>query len=259
MIPAQRRARILEIVRADGGASIDSLAEGIGASTSTVRRDLQFLADQGYLERSRGGATVRTLPRTTFEPDHEIGSAVAHGAKVAIGAVAAARIEPGQSVILDSSSTVLEAARWLVERGISLTAVTNDLRIGEVMADAPGRLIVVGGTLRQRSRTLVGDPGLSFLQGLRADVALLGIHAMGDGRLSETSVELATMKRAMIAAARRRILLVDSSKFDDVAFASVVPDTGVDEVILDSGASPADLARLEQAGLTVTVAPLEPG
>lgn len=254
MIPAQRRAKILDLVRRQGGASIDHLAGHLGASTSTVRRDLNLLTNQGYLERSHGGATVRTLPPTTFEPDRKIGANVAHDAKVVIGAHAAALIESGQSVIFDSSSTVLEAAKWVVERELAITAVTNDLRIGtELAASERVRLVVPGGTLRGKSYTLTGNPGLEFLAGIHADVALIGIHSLARQRLSETSTEVAHVKRLMAAAARRVIILADSSKFEGPAFARVCEVAQIDQVITDDEAPVEELRKLEELGVEVTL------
>lgn len=255
MIPAQRHAKILTVVRDLGGASIDLLAEELDISPSTVRRDLRVLTDQGYLQRSRGGAIVKPLPRTTFEPESEIGSATHVAEKIAIAAIAAARVEDGQSVILDSGSTVHEASRWLVEREVTITAVTNDLGIAATLRRAPKvRLVVVGGSLRPHSQTLVGDPGLGFLQGLRADVALIGIHSLAEGRLSESSTEVAMMKRASIAAGRRRIVLADSSKFAEPSFTRVCDPRDVDELITDAGATPEQLEPWKAAGLTVSIA-----
>lgn len=86
-----------------------------------------------------------------------------------------------QSVIFDSSSTVYEAAYQVVEKGLKLTAVTNDIRIAELLAGSPLiHLLVSGGSLRPGSYTLVGEPGTSFLQRLHVDVALMGIHAINN-------------------------------------------------------------------------------
>src|SRR4051812_14963953 len=118
MIAAQRRALILEELRREGAGAIVTLAETIGVSPSTIRRDLEFLTDRGYIVRSHGGAILNEPHGTTFEPEREIGAHVAHVAKAAIGARAAALLEHGQSVIFDSSSTVLEAAKVVVERNL---------------------------------------------------------------------------------------------------------------------------------------------
>src|SRR5262245_13053162 len=89
LIPAQRRALILDLIRGGNGASIAALAERLMASESTVRRDLDYLTERGYLERSHGGAMLKGAPPTTFEPQYEIGSRTQHAEKVAIGHAAA--------------------------------------------------------------------------------------------------------------------------------------------------------------------------
>jgi DeoR family transcriptional regulator of aga operon len=258
MIADQRRAHIVEFVRRHGGASISELAAGIGVSSSTVRRDLDFLTEEGYLVRRHGGALLAEAQRTTFEPRHEIGAHLAHAAKVAIGQRAAELIEGGQSVIFDSSSTVLEAARAVVGRGLRLTACTNDIGTAAVLAAGERiQLVVLGGTVRPGSLTLVGEPGQGFLDHLHADVALMGIHALARGRLSETSLEVAAMKRRMIDSAAKVVVLVDSSKFQYPAFCDVCPVERMDTVISDNGLAAeyrAALADLELETILVDAA-----
>ncbi len=255
LIPAHRRALMLEHLKLRGAASIGELAMASGASPSTVRRDLEHLEEQGFIARTHGGAMIQNAtPASTFEPEAGLAAHLARAEKRAIGRAAAANLRPGQSVIFDSSSTVLMAAQAAVERDIPLTAVTNDLGIGQVLATASQiRLVVLGGTLRPGSLTLTGEPGQDFLKGLRADVALLGIHAISDTALSDTSIELAAMKRAIIAAARRIVLLADGSKFQPAAFSRICDVTAVHELITDEGAQAGDVARLRDAGLAVTL------
>lgn len=258
MIPAQRRALILDIVREAGGASITQIVKNIGASSSTVRRDLDYLTQHGYLERSHGGATVDMMLRATFEPDHDIGSHVAHAAKAAIGEAAAGMVKSGQSLIFDSSSTVMEAARQLRRRDLELTVVTNDLEIATVLASARRiRVIVPGGTIRPGSFTLAGEPGYDFLEGLNVDLAFMGIHSLAGQRLSETSVDVAAMKKRMIDAARHAIVLIDSSKFEHSSFTSVCSAREVHRVVTDSGIPDAERQALERLGVDVRV--VEPG
>ena len=255
LIPAHRRALMLDHLKQRGAASIQELALASGASPSTVRRDLEHLEDQGFIERTHGGAMIQNgTPASTFEPEASLAAHLARAEKKAIGRAAAVRLRPGQSVIFDSGSTVLMAAQALVERDIPLTAVTNDLGIGQVLAAASQiRLVVLGGTLRPGSLTLTGEPGQDFLKGLRADVALVGVHAIADTSLSDTSIELAAMKRAMIAAARHVVLLADSSKFQPAAFSRICDISAVHELVTDEGAHAADVARLRDLGLTVTL------
>lgn len=257
MIAAQRRAHILELVRMRGGASIAELADGIGASLSTIRRDLDYLTHEGYLQRSHGGAVLAEAPRSTFEPRREIGARLAQDAKRAIGRCAAELIEPGQSVIFDSSSTVLEAARAVVTRNLPLTACTNDIGTAVALAASERiQLVVLGGSVRPGSYTLVGDPGQSLLDRLHADVTLLGIHSLARGRLSETSLEVAAMKRRMIASAARVLLLADSSKFHHPAFCDVGALAEIQAVVTDSDIAAEHRRMLDELGVETIIAEL---
>ena len=134
LIPAQRRAFMLEHIRKRGAASIQELSEAIGISLSTVRRDLEHLEARGYLERSHGGALIQKQLQSTFEPEAAITAEFDRPEKELIGLAAAQTLHSGASVIFDSSSTVLAAARAAVERDIALTAVTNDLGVGQALS-----------------------------------------------------------------------------------------------------------------------------
>lgn len=261
MIPAQRRAIVLDHIRARGAASVQELSEAIGISISTVRRDLEHLEERGYLERSHGGALIQNHTRSTFEPEAAITAEFDRPEKAAIGLAAAATLRSGESVIFDSGSTVLAAAQAAIDRGLALTAVSNDLGIGQVLAASPKmRVVILGGTVRSGSLTMVGDPGHGFLGNLSADVAFIGTHAISSGVLTETSIEAAAMKRAMIAAARRVVLLADATKFQSAAFCRICGIDAVHEVITDDRADPDAVARLRDAGVLVTlVAAAQPG
>jgi DeoR family transcriptional regulator of aga operon len=252
-IPAHRRALVLEHVRKQGAASIHELAEAIGASASTIRRDLEQLQSAGYLQRSHGGALSPRTPTATFEPEASFAAGLARAQKRAIGLAAATMLSPGEAVIFDSSSTVQEAARAVVQSGIALTAVTNDLGTGQVLAASPAiRVVVPGGTVRAGSLTLVGEPGVDFLVGVHADVALIGVHAISGRLLTETSLETATAKRAMIAAARRVIVLADATKFQPPAFCTICDAAAMHALITGVEAEAGVLELLRELGISVT-------
>lgn len=255
MIAAQRRALILEYLREHGAGSIVDIADAIGTSRSSTRRDLDLMAEDGTVLRSRGGAIINDQPRTTFEPPSRVGARVSHGEKVAIGKAAVGLLRPSESVIFDSSSTVLEAARATVECGLRLTACTNDIGTAQILAGSLSlQVIVLGGTVRPESLTLFGDPGLGFLDRLHVDVALVGIHSLANARLSETSIEVAAIKRRMIDSATRVIVLADSSKFSHPAFCDVCGLSEVDTIITDPGISEAQQSALREAGVEIIVA-----
>ncbi|MCL4744260.1 MAG: DeoR/GlpR family DNA-binding transcription regulator [Burkholderiaceae bacterium] len=258
MIPVQRYARILEHLRERVAASIHELAEDIGVSASTIRRDLEHLAAQGYVDRTRGGAVMPRDHMATFEMEPTIAAEIAREQKTAIGRAAAQMLEAGQSVIFDSSSTVMEAARAAIARGIALTVVTNDLAIAQSFAATRNSNVVVpGGTLRVGSSTLVGEPGVEFLGRLHADVALLGTHTISGRQLTETSLEVAAAKRSMIRAASRVVVLADGSKFRERAFCTICDVSEVDEVVTDAGADAAAVESLVELGLKVTRVPVD--
>lgn len=255
LIPAQRRSLILEMIRQRGVVSVQALSDAIGVSFSTIRRDLTRMDRAGVIQRSHGGAALRTTPGTTFEPDHQIASRLARQEKAAIGKLAADRLQDNQSVIFDSSSTVYEAAYQAVERGLKLTAVTNDIRIAELLARSPSIcLLVSGGSLRPGSYTLMGEPGTSFLRSLHVDVALIGIHAITGSTCCDTSAEVAYAKRCMAAAAERVIVLADAAKFGSVAFCDAFALGDVSEVITDRRLDSRIRRRLEKQGVRVSLA-----
>ncbi len=252
LIPAERHARLLEILRIRRAASIHELAALLGGSASTVRRDLEYLAERGALTRSFGGAALNEAAASTFEPDAEIAEHLERGEKQLIGRYAAGLIAFDQSVIFDSSSTVLEAARAFVERRIPATAVTNDLGIARVLAAARDlRVVVLGGAVRPRSGTLLGEPAERLLGELHVDLALLGTHAITGDLLTETSLDLARVKRAMIRSARRTVVLADHTKFREPALAKICTAAEVSAVITTRKAGRAALAQLRDAGIEV--------
>lgn len=251
-IPAQRYGMILDHLRRRRAASIQELADTLGASVSTIRRDLDHLVENGYLERTHGGATLRQEALSTFEPDGVIAPHLASQEKQAIGRVAADLVEDGNSVIFDSSSTVRELARAVVERGLRITAVTNDLLTAQILGQSDAiRVVVPGGTIRPGSFTLTGEPGEDFLRTLHTDWAFIGTHAITDGVLTETSIDAARMKRAMIAAARHAVVLADSSKFTSPSFCTICQIGQLQGIVTDRQVAPDIVKRLREQAVTV--------
>jgi DeoR/GlpR family transcriptional regulator of sugar metabolism len=258
IIPAKRRAMILDWLREHGATSIHELAVSIGASVSTIRRDLDQLTEAGYLERTFGGALLSTAPLATFEMEPSIVAEFALTQKRAIGAEAAKRLKNRESVIFDGSTTVLEAARSAARRGLQLTAVTNGLDIAQALATAPGVTVMVpGGTVRSGFPTLVGDPGKGFFASVHADICFLGIHAISGNLLTEASLEGAAIKQAMIKASRRCILLADGSKFQMPALFTVCDLSAFEEFITDDGVGEEQVAALRALNVNVTIVPVD--
>lgn len=255
LLPAQRRHRIVDFLQAHGAVTLQQLEHALQVSLSTLRRDLDALAADGVVERTHGGALLRKQGYSTFEPDTHSATELSPNEKRAIGVAAAAALEPQQSVIFDSGTTVLEAARAVVARGLPLTAVTNDLTIVQVLGAASGvQVHVLGGMVRPGFSTLLGQGVIEAVAAVRADVLLCGAHAISDDLLSETSAEVAAVKRAFLKAARSKRLLIDASKFRAAAFMRVAALREFDEVISDAGIAAADAERVQSLGVRLTLA-----
>jgi DeoR family transcriptional regulator of aga operon len=256
LMPSQRRQRIIDFLQRHGAVTVGQLEQALGASVSTLRRDLDALAAEGVVDRTHGGALLRQQAQaySTFEPETEAAAELSPREKAAIGQAAALALEPRQSVIFDSGTTVLEAARAAVRRAIPLTAVTNDLAIAQVLGQSPLiQVHVLGGVLRPGSPTVIGQPLMEQAAALHAELLLMGAHAVTQEAISETSAEVAAVKRALMHAARRRCLLVDGSKFRPRAFMQWGSLRDIDELITDTSLPAAEEERLRGLNLKLTL------
>lgn len=255
LLPVQRRNRIAEFLHHHGAVTLQQLAEALHVSLSTLRRDLDALAEEGVVERTHGGAILKHQQYSTFEPNIAAARDLSPREKRLVGYAAAAALIPGQSVIFDSGSTVLEAAKAVVARKIALVAVTNDIEIAQILNSSPLiQVHVFGGQLRSGSNTLLGEQVQNAAKTIRADVLFLGAHAVTDNVVSETSPEVASVKRTLMKAANSCRLLVDSSKFRPRVFMTVCDISAISEVITDEGAPQDELERIRSAGVNVTIA-----
>jgi DeoR family transcriptional regulator of aga operon len=254
LLPAQRRQRIVEFLRRHGAVTLQQLEQALRVSMSTLRRDLDALAADGEVDRTHGGALLRHQEYSTFEPDHTAAAELSPLEKQAIGRAAADALLPRQSVMFDSGSTVLEAARAAVQRNIPLTAVTNNLAIAQLLGSSPLiQVHVLGGVLRQGGNTLTGDALIDGARAIGVDVLLMGIHAVTEGELTETAPEVAAVKRALLKGAASKRLLVDSSKFRPRTFMRVASATEFDEIITDEGIPEEEIERMRGLGVKLTL------
>jgi DeoR family transcriptional regulator of aga operon len=254
LLPAERRRRIVEFLRRHGAVTLQQLEHALHVSMSTLRRDLDALAAEGEVDRTHGGALLRHQEYSTFEPDHAAAAELSPLEKQAIGKAAADALLPRQSVIFDSGSTVLEAARAAVHRNIPLTAVTNNLAIAQVLGSSPLiEVHVLGGVLRHGGNTLAGGALIEGARAIGVDVLLMGIHAVTDGELTETAPEVAAVKRALLKAAASKRLLVDSSKFRPRTFMRVASVTELDEIITDEHMPKEEIERMRALGVKLTL------
>jgi DeoR/GlpR family transcriptional regulator of sugar metabolism len=247
MVPAQRRQQILRAVRS-GMTHVGALASEFGVSEMTVRRDLRDLEREGKLTRVHGGAVGVAAERPFAEIVIE-----RFAQKDAIGALAASMVEDGQTLMLDVGTTTLQLARHL--HGRDLTVITSNLAAyEELLPESAIDLVLLGGVVRRNYRSLVGMLTEDALRQLRADVAFLGASGIEpDFTVVDTTMVEVPVKRAMLAAAGRSVLLVDSTKFETRGVVRVCGAHELDALVTDSGLPRRTRTALERMGLEVLV------
>lgn len=240
MLPDRRRREILERVRAAGAVRVAELAEELGVSDMTVRRDLDRLARDGELQKVHGGA--RLPPGSSAaEPGFAHKSELQLPEKAAVAAAAAAMVRPGMSVSLNSGTTTFALARAL--RGIpEITVVTNSPRIADVLYDAPApcQTVVTLGGVRTPSDALVGPLATAALRTLHVDLCFMGVHGLTvrDGLTTPNMME-AEINRLFLQRCDRSVVLADSTKWGLAGLYRIAGLDEVDTVVTDAGLDPA--------------------
>lgn len=245
MLKAKRLARIIEMLRADGFLSLTEIAGQLGTSVSTVRRDVEYLSRIAPITRTHGGAVLNPSETLSFEPGAMVSLEIEADAKKIIGRHAARLISPGQTVMFDSGTTTAEVARAAIARDIPFTAFTNDIAIAAVLsASEKVATHVFRGRVRHGSNTLLGADTVSDIARIRADLLIVGTHAGSAAGLSDTSTDLAAVKRAFLDAAERSILVADRTKFPKRSLCHFADLSEPGCIVIDEGIDPDLLADL---------------
>ena len=250
MLSEERRRAILQVIQEDGRVVVRDIARRFHISVITIRKDLEFLHQQGQLERTHGGA----LPVKTgalMDSSIQEKERLHRQEKTRIAAAATRMIRKGQVIILDSGTTTTAIARSC-RHVKNLTVITNAINIGAELADSPVEVILTGGTLRKNSFSLVGPLAEESLRKLSADLLFLAVDGF-DVRYGLTTPNLleARVNRAMAESARRTVVVCDSSKFGRRSLSLIMPTSAVHETITDKGISKRDLKALRDADVEV--------
>jgi DeoR family transcriptional regulator of aga operon len=241
---------ILERLNERSSVGVPELAEELGVSAASVRRDLRLLEEQQLLTRTHGGAVASGV---LYELPMRYRGGRRQDAKRAIAQRAVELLGPDvTSIGLNGGSTTTEVARALMSRS-RLRVVTNALNIAsELAVRAQIDLVVCGGSARSESYELVGPIAEATLAGINLDVAILGVDGVtaAAGLTTHHEVEAQT-NRAILTAAERVIVVTDSTKVGRRAFARISEVAAVSDIVTDKAADPAVVAELERAGVTV--------
>ena len=228
-----RQINLLDVVRARGSMTVEQLAEMLGVTLQTVRRDVQRLAEAGLLTRFHGGVRV---PSSTVEniahPQRE--SLHAEG-KARIARAVARQVPNDCSLILNIGTTTEAIAKALLHH-TGLRVITNNLNVAAILSSNPAcEVIVVGGVVRARDRGIVGEAAVDFIRQFKVDIALIGISSIeADGTLRDCDYREVKVAQAIIEHAREVWLAADSSKFNRPAMVALAKLSQVDRLFTDA-------------------------
>lgn len=253
MLPQEREEEILALLADQGKITVSELSTNLKVSEATIRRDLRRLATRHSIQRVHGGAIlVRTVD---FEPPVLQRTSLHAEEKRRIGQAAAALINDGDTVILVGGSTTLEVASYLGQKK-NLTVITDSLLIAESVAKHSDiTLIVLGGIVRDSELSMEGYLAQLCLKELHANKVVMGARAVNfqQGLMLDKVSEVETFRGSM-RIADEVILVVDHSKFEQVATAVLAPLTSVDWIVTDNGTPPEIAGKLQDLGIEVVLA-----
>jgi DeoR/GlpR family transcriptional regulator of sugar metabolism len=256
MFAEERHLQILTILERQGRVRVVELARELQVTEETVRRDLERLDQDGRLQRTHGGALPGSARRELPFAQRQASQLAA---KTAIAHAALALVVPGQVIALDGSTSAFAMASSLPE-GVALTVVTTSLPVVGALADREDvRVVCSGGTFDPTSRSFLGPIAAEALA--RINIHTLFLSCIGvdlERGVSESTDDLAAVKRRLIERAERVVLLVDNSKFGVRGAISFATLADIDVVITDRPVEPATAAALAAQGGRVVLADVPP-
>jgi DeoR family fructose operon transcriptional repressor len=247
-----RRSEIIRYLQENQRASTRRLSELFEVSEVTIRHDLNNLEEQGWIARVHGGAEI-ALPlqgEQSFSERQRLHLAE----KVNIARAAAALVKPGDTILLDSSTTVFQLAHQL-KKVSPLRVVTNNLQVVAALSASAGiELVLLGGIVRNETASVVGPAAEEMLDRLNADHGFFGAAGLTVERgLTDADMREAQVKRAMVKAAGQVNVLLDSSKFGQRAFATFATLAEVDHLFTDDGIPAEYREACHDLGIQLTV------
>ena len=251
MHPEERRAKIEAYLQSAEFASLEELAQHVGVSVSTVRRDVDELEAGKLVKRTHGGA--RTLQPKSDEFVFNVRDTHQVGEKEAIGAACAALVQPGQNVIIDSGTTCFHVAKHLGDKVAQI--ITNSLPIANLFSGSNRHEVhVTGGVIYPRLGTLVGPHAVESFSRMHADVAILSGSGIAEDAIYNSHALIVDIQRAMMAGAAKVIFCFDRTKFDRRSTFFLCDFAKIDCVVTDTGAPAALVEKLRAKGIQVVLA-----
>ena len=248
-----RQLLLLEEVRARQSSTVEELAETLGVTLQTVRRDVQRLSEHGLLTRFHGGvrmpgSTVENIAHTQRETLNSEG-------KARIAKAVAQRVPNNCSLILNIGTTTEAIAKALLKHQ-GLRVITNNLNVAAILCSNPDcEVIVTGGVVRSRDRGIVGEAAVDFIRQFRVDIAIIGISGIeDDGSLRDFDYREVKVAQTIVEHAREVWLAADHSKFNRPAMVQLATLDQIDRLFTDEQPPAPFPALLENADVELVLA-----
>ncbi|WP_179280589.1 DeoR/GlpR family DNA-binding transcription regulator [Bordetella genomosp. 1] len=248
-----RQSALVELVRAQGSASIDALARHFDVTLQTVRRDVNLLAEAGLLSRFHGGVRIEasTIENIAYRKRQGLHA----DGKRRIAESVARAVPDGCSLLINIGTTTEAIARALL-RHRGLRVITNNLHVADILSDNPDcEVIIAGGVVRPRDRGITGEATIDFIRQFKVDIGLIGISGIeADGTLRDYDFREVRVARTIIEQSREVWLAADSSKFQRQAMVELAHISEIDRFFTDARPHAQLAQALGDAGVRCDVA-----
>ncbi len=226
-----REQQILEYLNGKKSAGINELAKLLYTSESSIRRDLKRLETRGLVRRVHGGVILseyknEVTPLLLRDSENHI-------AKETVAQKAAELVKNGDTLFIDSSSTTWRVVKHL-KKLKNIRVITNSLAVLDEIADSNIEAYCTGGVFRPKNRDFIGRDAEKYIRSVYADIAFISSNAISlDGEISDVSAEWTSLRQAMLARAKRKVFLCDSSKIGERRVFTLCTKDDFDDIICD--------------------------
>lgn len=249
MLAIERRNTILSRLNSDGKVIVSDLSREFNVTEETIRRDLEKLENEGLAKKTYGGA-VLNQNQNNLDLPFNVRKVTNITEKQTLAAKTAELIHDGDYIMLDASSTAIYIAKAIKNRK-NITLITNSVEILLEMADKEDwRVLSTGGTLKKGSLSLIGTSAERMIRGFHVDIAVCSCKGLDLGLgITDSNEKDSEIKQAIFAAADKKILAVDSTKFDKRSFVRVCDPDEVDVIVTDAEPSARWVEKLREKNI----------
>ncbi len=249
MLAVERRNLILEKLQDEKKVVVSELSTFFGVSEETIRRDLDKLDKEGLATKSYGGAVLNE--NTSLDMPFNVRKKRNMKGKQMIAEIVSNLIQEGEHIIVDPSTTAVSIVKALKSRK-RLTVITNSIEVLVELSDVSGwDVISTGGTLRENYLALVGPKATDVIKSFYADKVILSCKGIDmEKGITDANEMFSQVKQVMLRSASQKILVVDHTKFNKIAFSGICELSSIDMVVTDIRPSDEWMRYFEEKGIT---------